>query len=79
MFVLMMESDMPGHGGTYLVVNAGNNTYYRWVKKYSDAQEKALIVDAKLAEVGGVVAQANTVRTGAIQRKTSEPTNGVEI
>ncbi|MBB4128580.1 hypothetical protein GGR77_003910 [Xanthomonas translucens] len=70
---------MSSHGGAYLVVNAGNTTYYRWVKKYSDAQEKAFIVDAKLAEAGGIVAQANAVRTGAIQRKTFEPTNGTEI
>ncbi len=70
---------MPSHGGTYLVVNAGSKTYYRWVKRYSDAQEKALIIDAKLAEAGGDAALANAVRTGAIQRKPSEPTNGTEI
>lgn len=70
---------MPGHGSCYLVINAGANTYYRYIKKYSDAQEKAFIVDAKLAEVGGNVGQAATVRVGAIQRKAVEPTNGTEI
>ncbi|MDL5364051.1 hypothetical protein QSH18_00350 [Xanthomonas sp. NCPPB 2654] len=70
---------MPSHGGTYLVVNAGSKTYYRWVNNYTDAQEKAFIIAAKLAEAGGVVAQANTVRTGAIRRKVTQPTSGTSI
>lgn len=70
---------MPGHSSCYLVINAGANTYWRYIKKYSDAQEKAFIVDAKLAEVGGSLALVNTVRVGTIQRKNTEPTNGVEI
>ncbi|MBW4049704.1 MAG: hypothetical protein HIU89_17850 [Proteobacteria bacterium] len=70
---------MNGHSSCYLVINAGAITYYRYIKKYSDAQEKAFIVDAKLAEVGGNANLANTVRVGAIQRKQSQPSNGTEI
>ncbi len=70
---------MNGHSSCYLVVNAGATTYYRYIKKYSDAQEKAFIVDAKLAEVGGNVNLANTVRVGAIQRKQAQTSNGTEI
>lgn len=70
---------MNGHSSCYLVINAGANTYYRYIKKYSDAQEKAFIVDAKLAEVGGNAALASTVRVGAIQRKQAQPSNGTEI
>lgn len=68
---------MGGHGSCYLVINAGANTYYRYIKKYSDAQEKAFIIDAKIAEGGGV-AQAQAVRVGVIQRKQAQP-NGIEI
>lgn len=70
---------MNGHSSCYLVINAGAATYYRYIKKYSDAQEKAFIVDAKLAEVGGNVTLANAVRVGAIQRKQAQPSNGTEI
>ncbi len=70
---------MNGHISCYLVINAGQTRYYRYIKKYTDAQEKAFIVDAKMVEAGGNDNSAHTVRVGSIQRMQTEPKNAKEI
>lgn len=44
---------MGGHDGCYLIVKVNDTKYYRFVKKYSDAQEKSFIADAKRHAAGG--------------------------
>lgn len=67
----IMEEEMSGHGSCYLCANGEDGVrYYRFVGKYSDAQETAFKAAIKARTGHG----ARTVR-----RENSEPANGVEI
>ncbi|WP_312315897.1 hypothetical protein [Stenotrophomonas sp.] len=44
---------MGGHDGCYLIIKVNDTKYYRYVKKYSDAQESSFKADAKLQAAGG--------------------------
>ena len=62
---------MSGHGSCYLCANGEDGVrYYRFVTKYSDAEETAFKAAIKARTGHG----ARTVR-----RENSEPANGEEI
>ena len=59
-----------GHSQCYLVANGDDgNTYYRFVKKYSDAHETEFKKDV-MKKAGGC---------RSVKRDTSEPKKGTEI
>lgn len=70
---------MSHSSGITYVMNCGDNTYYRSVKKASDPQEKDFRLAAMKAEAASSGLKQNEVRSGKIQQKDGPPKGGIPV
>jgi hypothetical protein len=66
-------------GGVTYVMNCGDHTYFRTVRKASDSEEGSFRKAAMAAEAAASGLKQNQVRSGRIQQKDTAPNGAVEV